>query len=57
MRRIYLICWLALLGGCAGQHAGRVDCDGKLRPINTLAPPASAPVASAASGEAPNGAT
>lgn len=56
MRNICLICWLALLGACAAQHAVRISCDGKLRPINTPAPPASVPLATAVPGTARNGA-
>jgi hypothetical protein len=47
MRKIWLICWLELLASCAAQHAPRVNCDGKFRPINTSAPLVAAPLATA----------
>ena len=56
MTKMFLVCWLGLLGACAAQHAARVNCDGKLRPINTPAPPLAAPLAYAASDTTPTGA-
>ena len=51
--RIFL---LGLLAACAAQHAARINCDGKLRPINAAVPPVAAPLASAVYGKTLNGA-
>jgi hypothetical protein len=51
--RIFL---LGLLAACAAQHAARINCDGKLRPINAPVPPVAAPLASAVYGKTLNGA-
>jgi hypothetical protein len=53
MRKICLICWLGLLIACATPHAARVNCDGKLSPINSSAARVNA---NAASAKARNGA-
>lgn len=53
MKAICILCCLALLGACATPHAARVSCDGKLRPINLSAPPASGAVAGASAAGTP----
>jgi hypothetical protein len=53
MRKICLICWLGMLVACATPHAARVNCDGKLSPINSSAAPVNA---NAGSAKLPHGA-
>ena len=38
MKTIWWVFCMGLLAACAAQHAARVSCDGKLRPINSPAP-------------------
>jgi hypothetical protein len=53
MRMIWILCWTGFLAACAAHHAGKVRCDGKLRPINS--PAAVAPPANAAAPKAHDG--
>jgi hypothetical protein len=56
MRTIWTLCWMGLLAACAAEHAARVSCDSRLRPINAPAPPANGPLAHAAATKELNGA-
>jgi hypothetical protein len=57
MRKICLICCLGFLAACATPRAARVNCDGKLSPINSSTASVAAPIANAVSVQGGNGAS
>lgn len=56
MRKLWIVCGIALLTACATQHGARVSCDSKLRPINAPATQVAAPLAGTEPVKAMNGA-
>lgn len=56
MRKLWIVCGIALLTACATQHGTRVSCDSKLRPINAPATQVAAPLAGTEPVKAMNGA-